>query len=133
MGKVIGLSLLVLALLFALGWAVEGNNFFMFKVFAPARANVEREVFENTKSYRQGKVQELVSYQHEYIKADDAHKAALRSVIRQSFADFPKDQLSPAQQSFLEQLDRDDLTTPGTPSKTEAPSKPEASTSSPWK
>ena len=42
----------------------------MFKFFAPKYENVRREVFENTKSYTHGKIQDLAKYKDEYDKAE---------------------------------------------------------------
>jgi hypothetical protein len=76
-----------------LTWIVQGNEFFLYKVFAPAQENVRRQVFENTKSFNQGMVQELQNMQFEYVKADKEHKQALASVILHRAADFPEDKM----------------------------------------
>lgn len=34
--------------LFGLTWLVQGNDFFLYKTFAPKYADVQREVFEQT-------------------------------------------------------------------------------------
>jgi hypothetical protein len=47
----------------ALTWIVQGNDFFMYKVFAPEYEKVRRQTFEETKSYRQGMTQELENMQ----------------------------------------------------------------------
>ena len=73
---------LVISVLFGLAWAAEGNNFFMYKFFAPKQEAVRREVFEKSKAYNQGMVQELENMQFDYTKEKDPDaKAALRSVI----------------------------------------------------
>lgn len=68
--------------LLAISWISMGNNFFLYKFFAPKQAAVQREVFENTRSFNQGMVQELENMQFDYIKESDPEaKAALRSII----------------------------------------------------
>jgi len=65
-----------------LSWFFQGNDFFMYKLFAPKYEQVRRETFEQTKSYNQGMIQELTAYQFEYIKADSIHKTALVFIPR---------------------------------------------------
>ena len=49
---------------------------------------VRREVFENTKSYKEGKKQDLVKYYHEYkLAKTQEERDAISSVIQLSFAD----------------------------------------------
>jgi hypothetical protein len=85
----------------ALAWVVQGNDFFLYKVFAPRQENIRREVFENTKSYKQGMVQELQNLQVEYLKADKEHKQAIASIILQRSADFPEDQMPADLRQFI--------------------------------
>ncbi len=84
----------VLLLMCALGWVVQGNNFFMYKVFAPAFEGARRDVFENTKSYRQGMIQELGNMYLEYNKstATDSQKDAIADVVLHRTADFDLNQ-----------------------------------------
>ena len=64
---IIGFFVLILALT----WLFQGNDFFMYKVFAPKYEQVRREVFEQTRSFNQGMVQELQNMQFEYVKQTD--------------------------------------------------------------
>lgn len=59
----------------------------MFKLFAPATANIQREVFENTKSYLQAAQQDLGKYYHEYQSADQTGKSVIKATIRVRFAE----------------------------------------------
>lgn len=106
-GKVIGMVVFLLAVIFTVGWVAQGNDFFMYKFFAPKYEQTRREVFENTKSYNQGMIQELQNMQFEYVKADPAHKDALASVILRRAADFDADKLPPDLRQFIEQLRRE--------------------------
>ena len=96
--------LVVLVVLFGLAWIVQGNDFFMYKVFAPQYEKVRRETFEQTKSYNQGMVQELENMQFQYEQADDKHKAALGSIILHRAADFDETKLSSDLRSFIHKL-----------------------------
>lgn len=62
-------------------WFAQGSNFFLYKVFAPRQAAVERQVFEQTPSYVKGMVQDLDKMHLDYIKADSTQKQAIASII----------------------------------------------------
>ncbi len=99
------LTLIACIILFlGLGWAVTGNDFFLYKFFAPKYEQVRRETFEQTKSYRQGMVQELQNMQFQYEQASPEHKAALRSLILHRVADFPADDMPPNLYVFIQKL-----------------------------
>ena len=58
-GKTVALVLLIVVLVgLGITWLAQGNDFFMYKVFAPRYATVQRQVFEQTPSYVKGMVQE---------------------------------------------------------------------------
>lgn len=66
----------------ALSWVVMGNDFFLYQYFAPKQEAVRRQVFETSRAFNQGMVQELENMQFEYVKqADPEAKAALADVI----------------------------------------------------
>ena len=71
----------VIAVFLGIGWLAEGNDFFMYKVFAPKYENTRRQVFENSRAFNQGMVQELENMQFEYTKAKPEDKNALASII----------------------------------------------------
>jgi hypothetical protein len=96
--------LLILAALFGLTWAVEGNDFFLYRYFAPKREAVRRQVFEQTKSYTQGMIQELQNMQFEYAKANPDQQKALASIILHRAADFDESRLPPDLATFIRQL-----------------------------
>ena len=99
-GCVIG----ALALSLGFGWVSAGNDFFLYKFFAPRQEAVRRQVFEQTKSYNQGMIQELQNMQFEYVKADPAHQAALRSIILHRAADFDESRLPEDLRAFIKDL-----------------------------
>lgn len=64
-------------------------SYFNTKFWSPKFQNVEREVFENTKSYNKGKVAELVKYYDEYRNAENEEdKSAIKPLVKVSFADY---------------------------------------------
>lgn len=80
LGGIVGIIVLVFGLeLLGLGFT---------KFFEPKRENIRREVFENTKSYVHGKVQDLARYYEQYQAADDSSRTAIRNLIQIQFADF---------------------------------------------
>lgn len=73
-----------------------------FKFFEPKKENIRREVFENTKSYVHGKIQDLAKYYKEYEAGDEGEKLVLESVIRSQFASFDESKIESATlRSFL--------------------------------
>jgi len=75
--------------IFALVFILELFGLGMFKFFAPKRENVRREVFEQTKSYVHGKVQDLGKYYEEYQNAKTTEdKNVIRNVIKVRFSEF---------------------------------------------
>lgn len=89
-----GLVLLFILGLYGLGW---------FKFFAPKEENIRREVFEQTKSYVHGKIQDLAKYYDEYQKSDSPEsKSAIQELVKSQFADFDTNTISSQQlKTFL--------------------------------
>lgn len=77
----IGIGLGVVVALLLLGWVVGGNSFFLYRYFAPRYEQTRRQVFEQSRAFNQGMVQELENMQFEYEKAEPKEQAALRSII----------------------------------------------------
>jgi len=102
--QTIGGILLFIILIVALTWFAQGNSFFMYKFFAPKTEQVRREVFEQSKAYRQGVVQELQNIMMEYPKASPEQKVALRVVALHKSADTPADALPPHVNAFISEL-----------------------------
>ena len=96
--KWIALSVLafatIIVLCFGLTWmGIEWRGF-----FGPKRAIVEREIFEETPSYRHGKIQDLTRYRFQYIKAtSDEARSAIASTVRLQFAQFDVSSLDQAE------------------------------------
>lgn len=93
--------------LLALTWILQGNDFFLFKVFAPKYEAVRRTTFEQSRAFNQGMVQELENFQAEYLREQDPKaKAALRSIIlhRASGYDLNDHNVTPELRAFIQEL-----------------------------
>lgn len=89
MFKKIVLSILGVIALFALIWGLAYHELVFTRFFRPRQENVRREVFEETKSYVHGKVQDLAKYYEEYQKAETPEdKQAVEGIIKMRFAEF---------------------------------------------
>lgn len=95
------LLIVVVVTLGALGLGGRWSNLKVEAWFAPREQNVRREVFEGTKSYNEGKEQELVKYRLEYMRGDESDKVAIASAVRHAFADYDAALLSPELQEFV--------------------------------
>lgn len=96
-------------------WAIGGLVVLFIGIATPAlikwrwemRAVSEegrRTTFEETKSYNEGKEQELLRLYREYMSASDEEKASLAFVIRHQFADYDASKLDIELQNFLEEI-----------------------------
>ncbi len=104
---IVVLSLMAIAAVFGLVWVIQGNDFFLYKVFAPQYEDVRRETFEHSKAYNQGMIQELQNMQFQYVQADEKHKDALASLILHRAADFDESKLPADLRSFIAGLRRE--------------------------
>ncbi len=78
-----------LIVLIVLAFALELGGLQWTKFFKPRRQNIERQVFEQTKSFVHGKIQDLAKYYEEYQKADSVEdKQTIAELIKMNFADF---------------------------------------------
>jgi len=100
----LGLGIAAVIALLALTWVLQGNHFFLYKYFASKQEQVRREVFEQSKAYNQGVIQELQNMQFEYEKAAPEHKAALASIILHRAADYDENKLPSDLRVFISNL-----------------------------
>lgn len=79
----------VIIILIILVFGIEMLGLQWTKFFKPKYQNVEREVFEQTKSYVHGKIQDLAKNYKEYNNPDtpEDEKRAIASLIPTEFAD----------------------------------------------
>ena len=93
---------IVIALIVIVGLSFAG--LYYYKFFAPKYEGARREVFEQTRSYNQAKLQELAKYRLEYLKADESNKVAIASTIRHRFADYDAKRLPYELSGFLKEI-----------------------------
>jgi hypothetical protein len=108
-GHVVGLFLLVVVVFLGLGWLATGNDFFLYKAFAPKYEQVRYDVFKESQAYNDGMAQQLQSFWIDYTNPNTSpeHKQALASTILHRFADYDDSKLSPDLGNFLRQLRRE--------------------------
>lgn len=109
-GKWMGAFVLVAMLLGVLAFGARGLGWVSFSVWGPQEEATRREVFEESKAYRDGMNQELRNMQMQYVQADSAHKTALRSIILHRVAGFPPEALAPDLAAFVNTLNREAVT-----------------------
>lgn len=99
-----GIGCLMMLVIIAISWIATGNEFFLYKFFAPKTEAVRRQTFEQSKAYNQGMAQELSRMKYDWITADAEHKAALAAYARQTSADYPLDKLPPDLRTWVLQI-----------------------------
>jgi hypothetical protein len=107
--KVIGIGILVLVAIVGLAWIIQGNDWFMYKVFAPKYEQTRRETFEQSRAFNQGMVQELENMRFEYTREKDPNaKKALADIILHRVAGYNLDDpaVSYDLRSFINDLKR---------------------------
>jgi len=105
--KGLGIVLGSIVFILCISWIFTGNDFFLYKYFAPKQESVRREVFEQSKAYNQGMIQELQNMQFEYEKADSAHQTALASIILHRAADYDENKMPTDLRDFIQKLKND--------------------------
>lgn len=101
--KIGGFSVGAIILLLVLAFGVEFGGLKWAGFFGKEKANIEREIFTEGKSYQESKAQDLARYKHQYTTAKDpADKTAIAALIRDSYADFDGNKLkSKSLRTFL--------------------------------
>jgi hypothetical protein len=102
--KFIATLLGIVVLMLCIGWAFTGNNFFLYKYFAPQYEQVRREVFKGSEAYREGMLQELSQMHLDYIKGTTEQKAAIASVVMHRVAYFDTKLLTPELREFIAEV-----------------------------
>lgn len=87
-------SIFSLVVLIAVAFILNLLGLEWTKFFKPKRQNIERKVFEETKSYVHGVIQDLGKYYSEYQEADDDGKMVIKNVIKVRFAEFDANHIS---------------------------------------
>ena len=88
MAAVAGIVLLY-SLAFGMTWiGIEWRGF-----FGPKRAIVERNIYEESPSFVQGKILDLSRYHHQWRKAEPDEREALEALIRQQMVQLDPDSI----------------------------------------
>lgn len=75
--------------------------------FAPKEEKVRREVYEQTRSFNESKLQELTKYRLEYMRAENEdEKQAIAATVRLTFAAYDKTKLPYELQIFIEECNK---------------------------
>lgn len=98
--KIVAGVLALVVFLLVVTWAIQGSDFFIYKVFAPKYEQTRRDVFEESRAFNQGLNQEIQNMRFDYEQADDEHRAALRSIILHRAAGY-EDHLSEELQAWV--------------------------------
>lgn len=105
-----GIVLLVLLVLLTagLGFAAQGTDFFMFKVFAPKYEQVRYDTFKQSQAFNDGMVQQLEKERLEYLRAKATdERDAIGSVVLHQFAGYDTSRLSFDEKAFLDRVQLD--------------------------
>ena len=103
---VIGTILSITVLMFVTGVIDIAYTKTVGKEVKVTRANVDREVFKENKSFVEGNIQDLQNYKHQWtIAKSEDDKLAIETVIRDQFANFDQSKIdNPQLVSFLQTI-----------------------------
>lgn len=71
------------------------------KTIGKAQQNAEREVFEQTQSYVDGKRQSAIKLYKEWLHADESTKRSIEQIVSMEFATFDESVLEPRVSAFI--------------------------------
>lgn len=88
------LVIVILILMFALSFGLELGGLHIRGFFAKEKANIQRDVFKNNKSYVEGMVKDLAKSKKEFSLAkDDLEKKAIVNYVLDVFANFDEENI----------------------------------------
>lgn len=90
------------AIIFGSIWLVQGNNFFMYRFFAPREEQVRHDTFKQSQAYNDGMANDLAQKQLAYAQTSDTNaKLIILSNLYHEFASYDLTKLPPESQLFL--------------------------------
>ncbi len=101
-GKLIT-GIVVAVCVIIIGMIVAWNCISIEGAFYKHFNDVRRDAYESTKSYVDGKAQQLAKYQYEYNTGDESTKIAVSTAVRHLMADYDSGELTPELQKFVKQ------------------------------
>ena len=103
--KVVLLSIGAFIVLVVLAFSFEWFGIGWDRYFGAQHETTKRIVFENSRSFNEGKKQDLVKYRLEYTRAQTLEdKQAIASAIRMTFADYDTSKLQPELRTFVDTI-----------------------------
>jgi hypothetical protein len=87
-----------------LTWVLGFHNTIYTRVIGGAQEDARRHVFEHSKAYRDGMVQELQNMQFEYLKATPEQQQALAPIIKRHAASMLQGELPDDLRLFIRSL-----------------------------
>jgi hypothetical protein len=82
-----------IGLLIMLGFVLELAGLQWMEYIGIRKANIERNIYEESKSYNEGMVQNLIKYKYEYDKASEDEKIIIVNSIRHMYADYDEEKI----------------------------------------
>ena len=95
-----------LLVLYVLGFLATGGNLAIYRFWAPQFRDAQREVFERSQSFVQGKVQYIARLRLEYEAAPEGRKESLRRLILTEASQVDPELLPVSTRTFVESLSR---------------------------
>lgn len=99
--KIVLLVISSLILLTALDFGFGYLGVFKDRTVGKAKQDAQREIFEQTQSYVEGKRQEALKLYKEYKSVDSANKILIEEIVSHSFANFDENKLDEPLKSFI--------------------------------
>jgi len=107
--KTLFLALGLVVLVEGVQFAVQGSDYFLYRVFAPRQEAVRRQTFEQSKSYNDGMAQELWDMERDYARADVAGKASIASIVTHRVAGYDVERLPTGLRRFVSQMHSEEI------------------------
>lgn len=98
---VVKYALMALAVIIGLTWVFQGNDFYLYKVFAPKQEQVRRETYEQSRAFIQGTIDDLRQDQRVWISGDAEQKKMMRAVVLHKADQIKMDQLPDDLQTWI--------------------------------
>lgn len=100
--KQISLGVLGFILFIALTFGLDYSGMLWNSFIGPKKEQVRREIFEQTKSYSQGMIMQLIDYRKQYkLAKDPGDKAIIAETVSHMFSDFNSSNLDTELKTFV--------------------------------
>ena len=82
------------------------GGFQVKRILLPAEEALRRDVYEESKSYRDGTIRDLDNLRLQWLAAEGVHQSAIADIARHRAADFPRDDLPERLRDWLAEVTR---------------------------